>query len=520
MPIELIFTNIGYAVSTLTTLVIALIVLFKSNDRGIKITFLLLSLALAAFEISHVLGINAPTALASRTIFWWNLSNIFIICFNIHFIYLAIGIIQKKITELIVFYAAGITLFIFYLLSPDSFLLASVPKLYLPHYYNPGEWYFLLILFLAAGFLVIIYNLIKEYYRTTDTMEQRRIKYYLVGHLFGYGFGLTAHFLSYDINVNPIWSALIGFYTIFFAYAMIKYDLLEIKVVAKRALAYAFFAVVVGIAITLISYSNIWIVEKVPGYPSWLLPLLSSVIAIGIGEFIWVKIQEVDRMKYEFINIVSHKFRTPLTYIRWGLDSGATAKTKEEVQAAFKQIEIANQRLIELTDILVSTANTHDKSYLYNFKKTRLEPIVKNVLNNYSAELKEKGITVGLTIQPNVSDVLVDIRKIEYVIDILIENAIAYNKQHGHIEVYILEHGKNVELQVRDTGMGISRDQLPYVFGTFYRSEGATQADTEGLGLGLYIAKSIVDRHHGEIKVNSDGNGRGSLFTVIFKKKA
>lgn len=519
MPIELIFTNIGYAASTLTTIVIAFIVLFKSSDRRIKIVFTLLSLSLVAFEISHVLGINAPSGEASRAIFWWNLSNIFIICFDIHFIFLALDIARKKITELITIYAAGFTLFAFYLISPNSFLLTSVPKLYLPFYYNPGDWYFLLIIFLAIGFLIMIYHLITEYYRTTDVMEQRRIRYYLIGHLFGYGFGLTAHFLSYDLAINPIWSCLIGFYTVFFAYAMIKYDLLEIKVIAKRALTYSFFAVVVGLAITLISYSNIWIVEKVPGYPSWLLPLLSSIIAIGIGEFILYKVQEVDRLKNEFINVVSHKFRTPLTYIRWGLDMGIAAKSKEEVEAAFKQIEVARARLAELTDILISTASTYDKSYLYNFKKTRLEPIVKDVLNTYSVDLKEKGITVGLTVQPNVPDVVVDIKKIEYVIDILVENAIAYNRQNGHIEIYILEHGKNVELQVRDTGIGISKDNLPYVFTTFYRSEAASQADTEGFGLGLYIAKSIVDRHHGEIKVTSDGPGKGSLFTVVFKKK-
>jgi hypothetical protein len=245
MPIELIFTNIGYAVSTLTTIVIAFIVLFKSNDNKLKTVFCLLSAALVAFMVSHVLGINAASGEASSTIFWWNLSNIFIICFDIHFILLALGIAHKKVTELIVVYTAGFTLLAFYFLSPDSFLLTSVPKLYLPYYYNPGEWYFLLIIFLAVGFLVMVYHMIMEYYQTSDVMERRRIKYYLVGHLFGYGFGLTAHFLSYDINVNPIWSGLIGFYTIFFAYAMIKYDLLEIKVVAKRALAYAFFAVVV-----------------------------------------------------------------------------------------------------------------------------------------------------------------------------------------------------------------------------------------------------------------------------------
>jgi len=519
MHIELIFHNIGYVVSALTTLAIAIVVLFKSQDRALKTVFFLLSIALLGFELSHLLGTNAPDAQTANLIFWFNLSNIFVIIFDVHFIFLALGIAREKMWQLIGIYAAGISLCAYYILNPLKFLLTPEPKLYLPFYYNPGELYYLMVGFIVFGFLLIVYHLMTQYYISTDHMHRLRIKYYLLGHIVGYIIGISAQGLNFGFPINPLWSSFIGAYTFFFAYAAIKYELFEIKVLAKRAAAYAFFALVCGLSITLISYLNIWIVTEVPDYPSWIVPVFSGLIALGVGEYVWVKIKEVDRLKYEFINVVSHKFRTPLTYITWAMDSADTAHTKDEMITAMKQVKMANARLTELTDTLISAANAHDRSYMYSFQKAPLEPIVKKVIRSHEAELKEKGITVGMTVQPHVPDVFVDIKKIEYAIDILVENAIVYNKDHGHIEIYIVQHGKYVELQIRDTGIGINKENLPHIFNTFFRTHTATNADTEGMGLGLYLAKSIVDRHHGEITANSSGNGKGSLFTIVFKKR-
>jgi len=108
--------------------------------------------------------------------------------------------------------------------------------------------------------------------------------------------------------------------------------------------------------------------------------------------------------------------------------------------------------------------------------------------------------------------VLADLRRIVSVIEVLLENALNYTPEGGLIQIITYEKGKRVYYSVRDSGIGVSSHERKNIFSRFYRTEAARRADTEGIGLGLAMAQSIIKKHKGKIGVESEGENKGSVF--------
>jgi signal transduction histidine kinase len=113
--------------------------------------------------------------------------------------------------------------------------------------------------------------------------------------------------------------------------------------------------------------------------------------------------------------------------------------------------------------------------------------------------------------------VILDKLKIEFVLEILIENAITYTPKDGRIGIAAIRKGDFIEIMVSDSGIGIVPRERRQLFRQFYRGDKAKTTDTEGMGLGLYIAKRIVLQNHGTISVRSAGRDKGAMFTVRFR---
>jgi PAS domain S-box-containing protein len=224
-------------------------------------------------------------------------------------------------------------------------------------------------------------------------------------------------------------------------------------------------------------------------------------------------LSEIDRLKSEFIATASHELRTPLTSVQMGVHlllEGAVGELNEpqlEVLAACREdcdrLERLMRDLLDLSKIEAGEA----KPQLAPVNATRL---VTHAAETLRLQIEAKNLDLHLEIPPDLPEVYVDRAQFERVIDNLVSNALRYTGAGGTIGISAAQREHQVAVSVSDTGSGIPPNYLPHIFDKFVQ---VPDAPTGGAGLGLAIAKSIVEAHGGQIGVQSE-LGRGTTFTV------
>lgn len=508
---------IGFLAGGAFAIGLAFFVLFKDYKRPLNFLFFLMNISISTFLISHALGISVKDPYLSRNIFMFNISCIPIAVFTCHWILVLTKKTEKFKSFIVVMYVAAIAFSIFYIVFPESFLLPSVPKLYMPNYYSPGwfDWVGRIIFNIFLP-IFLIYQIFKSYLECKDPIEKNRLRYSGIGTFYGYFFCTLALPLAYDIPVDPLWAMFACFYPAFLAYAIVKYELMDIRVAAKRAAIYTFFVVGLIVFVSFINSSTEAIQKSYSAFPGYIIPIFSSLFIVAIGWTVWSRIKEADLLKYEFINVITHKFRTPLTEIKWcadGIESDDYAARKKKGL----QIKKATSLLVELTNALTVLNNSDNSSTDYSYKPQllRLDILVKNFLAPYQNLAYNKGVKMSINTEGDGVYILADKIKIKFLVEVLADNAVKYTPSGGEIKVNVKREGRKAVLKISDTGIGISKKERPFVFSRFYRAQNATTAHTEGLGIGLHLASIIVKRHGGNIYLNSAGENMGTTFTVI-----
>lgn len=223
----------------------------------------------------------------------------------------------------------------------------------------------------------------------------------------------------------------------------------------------------------------------------------------------------VERMKTEFVSIAAHQLRTPISAIKWTLRmilDGDLGPITDDQRDFLEKTYKSNERMINLINDLLNVTRIEEGRHLYNLTLVNLEDIIESIAGNYTEVLGQKKIDFGYE-KPaeKLSQVKADVEKMKMVIANLIENAIKYTPAGGNIRISILQKGKDLEVTVRDTGIGIIKDQQNRIFTKYFRGSNALKTETEGTGLGLFITKNIVETHGGKVWFLSE-EGRGTTF--------
>lgn len=214
-----------------------------------------------------------------------------------------------------------------------------------------------------------------------------------------------------------------------------------------------------------------------------------------------------------FISIINHTFRTPLTSIKWMSDSlNQEISRKEQIEIS-KNLSLSANRLLDIVDTLTGIKNIHDSSS-YELRAVSIREILESSLQKYSTKISEKKIQISLPTLNGLPLLSIDTKKISFVIDVLIENAIWYSKEGGTIAIDCAVVKNELVIQVEDSGIGLSWRDRNNMFSKFYRGKIAKKMNTDGMGLGLYMAKIIVSRHSGKIKAISKGKDKGAIFAI------
>ncbi|MDI6778073.1 MAG: sensor histidine kinase [Patescibacteria group bacterium] len=229
------------------------------------------------------------------------------------------------------------------------------------------------------------------------------------------------------------------------------------------------------------------------------------------------RLEELDAVKSDFVSIAAHQLRTPLTGIKWSylsLLEKETGPLNPDQQKIIEDGLNAINHTITLINDLLNVAHIEEGRFGFSFKNVSIFPVVQKAFERFQSLAGVKGIWFSIELPKNEPPPMsLDAEKIDLVLDNLLENAIKYTPPGRKVNLKLDYEGKKVKIIVSDTGIGIPRNQLNRVFTKFFRGENALLFQTSGTGLGLYMAKNIIDRHCGTISVESEEN-KGTTFTI------
>lgn len=225
----------------------------------------------------------------------------------------------------------------------------------------------------------------------------------------------------------------------------------------------------------------------------------------------------IERMKTEFVSLAAHQLRTPLSAIKWTLrmllDGDLGEITKEQGEFIEKTYR-SNERMITLINDLLDVTRIEEGRYLYKPVLTDLRDVVQFVINSYQGEIKRKKLILEFKKpEEKIPKIKLDVEKIRLAIQNILDNAIRYTKTGGKVTISLNYVKKKIELSIKDTGIGVSEDQKDRIFTKFFRAANVIRMETEGSGLGLFIAKNIIEAHGGKIWFESEEN-KGTTFYI------
>lgn len=224
--------------------------------------------------------------------------------------------------------------------------------------------------------------------------------------------------------------------------------------------------------------------------------------------------EAANKAKDDFLAMVSHELRTPLNAMLGWVGILRTNKGKEEVYArAIDAIERSAKAQTRLVNDLLDISRMVSGNLSIEKLPLHLAAVVEPVLDAAYPAAREKSIEIGAELETSSKRVIGDPNRLQQVVNNLVQNAIKFTPQGGRVDVRLTYDGDRARIIVADTGKGIGGEFLPYVFERYRQARDSSEGRI-GLGLGLAIARHLVDAHGGKIEAESEGEGRGSVFTV------
>lgn len=454
---------------------------------------------------------------ADDALIWWRVTHIGVILIPAvftHFVHIFLAMPRRR-----AIYGA-------YLVSA-AFLVANATPYFISHMrYVFGEFYYdsppgiLYASFVVFFFGLVAYNhyLLYRKYHEVSPEKQAQIRYFFLATAVGFAGGSTSFLPVFGIDIYPVLNFTVVLYPIIMAYAMLKHHLFEVKVVTAELLV---------VSILLAQGAEVFFARS---QTEVFLRVIVFCVTFGLGSFairsvlreasVTEELRRLDRAKSEFVSIASHQLRTPLGTIKGYislLQEGEYGTLGPKPTEALTIIDTVTNQLAKLVSELLDLSRIEAGHLQYRMAPFDLVALVQEVLRELRPKAENATVTVRLDEVPGYPlQVLGDADKIREVVRNLVDNAIKYSHPSGVVVVTIRQNRtlQVVRLSVQDTGIGMSTDELRQLFTKFSRAKEAARLDPNGMGIGLYFVKRIVEDHKGRVWAESDGPGKGSTFVV------
>jgi len=229
----------------------------------------------------------------------------------------------------------------------------------------------------------------------------------------------------------------------------------------------------------------------------------------------------VEEMKEDFTHNITHELKTPIavayaandTLLNFNNDIQSSEKNKKYLQIIQEQLK----HLSGLVEQILSMNMKQQKGFNLNYEEIELKPLIDELINRHRLKT-EKNIEFVEKIIPEELTVKADRTHLYNMISNLIDNSIKYSGESVWISVNVLNYKHNIYISIADKGCGIENDKQKHIFDKFYRVPQGNRHNVRGYGLGLYYVKTLAEKHHGEVIVESTP-GKGSIFTIILPEK-
>ena len=248
--------------------------------------------------------------------------------------------------------------------------------------------------------------------------------------------------------------------------------------------------------------------------------LFLLVISMAILIFTSTRAQRLAKLQMDFVTAVSHELRTPLTVISSAAENIAhgVVEGKPQLEQYGSVIGAQARKLFEMVEQILLFAAIREGQQRYSLRPLEVPEILEVALSGTAGLIRTAGFHVEQQIEPNLPQIVGDLPALSQCVQNLITNALKYGSEQKWIGIQarLTEHGltgREVQISVSDRGIGIAPEELRHIFEPFYRSPSVTAAQIHGTGLGLPLAKSIVEAMQGQVTVKS-APGRGSTFTL------
>jgi len=229
----------------------------------------------------------------------------------------------------------------------------------------------------------------------------------------------------------------------------------------------------------------------------------------------------VERLKTEFVSLAAHQLRTPLSAIKWSIKmllDGDLGKINEGQKDVLEKTYQSNERMIVLIDDLLNLARIEEGKYLLTPTRVNMVKICQQATDILSEAFKRKEVKLSFP-RPTgkVPDIFGDEEKLKLVVQNLLDNALKYTPRRGKVSLFLKQTREGLRGEVRDSGIGIAENEQERVFSKFFRTKEAALMEPVGTGLGLYMARNIVESHNGKIWFETKP-GQGTTFFFFLPK--
>lgn len=226
-----------------------------------------------------------------------------------------------------------------------------------------------------------------------------------------------------------------------------------------------------------------------------------------------VKLQDTDRLKSEFMMITSHNLRTPLSIIRGYVEMSQSVEDSDQVNEFLRVIEANTIRLTEFAEDVITISTFEGGDTDISTELTELKPFLQRVAKEFHLIAATKNISFTYENQLDDQVVRISLAHFKSALWNLLDNAYKFTKSDGNITLSAIQQDDKVVIAVRDSGAGIAEAEIPKLFTKFHRATDTVKYDYEGVGIGLYLTKLVIEKFDGHVNVQSQ-LGVGSTFSI------
>ncbi len=248
-----------------------------------------------------------------------------------------------------------------------------------------------------------------------------------------------------------------------------------------------------------------------------LVVIALALVFLIIGNIIitsFRRMAEAHKMQSEFISIVSHQLRSPLSIIKWSAEAATRSRAKENPAVKkefFDTVQQTVNYMIRLVNSLLEVSRIESETFFLKKESFFLDELAQTIVHEFNDYARASNVTIQFVPQTSSSKIRGDRERIEMVIQNLLDNAIRYSHHAGTISIKTQSLSSQVRFQITDEGVGIPKEQHGKVFSKFFRAVNGKKIQAGGTGVGLYIAKSFIEAMEGEIGFSSE-TGKGTTF--------